>query len=131
MREKLIVIISIFISMILVAAGLSINQNETSSSETSTTVVREENGTQYIHILAQGGYKPDQITAKGNLPTILEVETNGTYDCSSALTIPKLGYEKFLPPTGITTIEIPKNLTTNSLDILCSMGMFSATIKFS
>lgn len=94
------------------------------------TNVRLENGTQYIRITAKSGYHPKQIQAKANVPTIVEVETNGTYDCSSALTIPALGYRNALPATGITNITIAKEKATGTVDVLCSMGMYRSAITF-
>ncbi len=92
--------------------------------------VSEENGIQKIKMLARGGYNPNQITAKANVETVLQIETKGTYDCSSAVSIPKLNYNKNLPATGSTKIQIPANMATDALEILCSMGMFRATINF-
>lgn len=131
MWKKATIILSIVISLGLIWVALSGNKDESSNLQTSSSVVREENGVQYIRILARGGYSPKQITAKANMPTVVEVETKGTYDCSAALTIPQLDYNKFLPATGVTTIEVPKNLAVNSLDITCSMGMYSSVINFS
>lgn len=130
MLQKFIVALGIFISLGLVWAALSVNPEQEGSLQGNSNVVREENGTQYIRITARGGYSPDQITAKANMPTVLEIETKGTYDCSSSLNIPKLNYREFLPATGITKIDVPQNLTTAPLDILCGMGMYTSTINF-
>ncbi len=130
MSPKIIVAVSIIISAGLIWAGLSMRGNEQMPAE-KTEAVREENGVQYIRVLARGGYSPSQITAKANMPTVLEIETKGTYDCSASLTIPQLNYQKFLPATGITKVEIPKNLAMNSLDLVCSMGMYSSTVNLS
>lgn len=129
MWKNATIVLSIIICFGLIWGILSSN-NDQLNVQTDFVPVREENGTQYIHILARGGYFPRQIKAKANMSTMLEIETKGTYDCSAALTIPKLGYQKFLPGTGITNIEIPKNVAINSLDILCSMGMYHTTINF-
>ena len=92
--------------------------------------VRMENGVQIVHILARGGYTPKQVIAKGGVPTKLEVETKGTYDCSSTFNIPSLGYKKILPPTGVTNIDIPTQPAGSSLLALCAMGMYSLGIQF-
>jgi plastocyanin domain-containing protein len=92
--------------------------------------VHIENGVQIIRVLAFGGYSPKLIHAQSEIPTKLEVETKGTYDCSSAFTIPSLEYMKILPPTGITTIDIPPQSTGSSLLALCGMGMYSLEIQF-
>jgi plastocyanin domain-containing protein len=131
MWKKATIALSIIISLGLVWGIISINKDDPSNLQTNSNIVREENGVQYIRILARGGYSPKQITAKANMPTVLEIETKGTYDCSAALAIPKLGYQQFLPPTGVTKVEVPQNLASDSLDITCSMGMYSSVINFS
>lgn len=100
------------------------------TAEAVVQSVRIENGVQIIHVLARGGYNPKQVTAKGGIPTKLEVETKGTYDCSSAFTIPSMGYKKMLPPTGITSIDLPSQPAGSSLLALCGMGMYSLGIQF-
>lgn len=125
--KKILITLSIALSLGLIWVALSTNGEPATQS---SDVVRVENGTQYIRIVARGGYSPKQISATANMLTVLEIETKGTYDCSAALTIPKLGYSQFLPPTGVTKIEVPKNLATNSLDVTCSMGMYNSVINF-
>lgn len=130
MWKKATIALSVIISLGLIWGALSINKNDSSDVQSSVNTIREENGVQYIRILARGGYFPRQITAKANMPTVLELETRGTYDCSSALTIPQLNYRKILPATGITKIEVPNDLAINSLDILCGMGMYRSVVNF-
>lgn len=93
-------------------------------------VTREENGTQIIRILARGGYSPRQISAKAGMPVRIEMETKGTYDCSSVFVIPSLKYQKRLPPTGVTVIDVPAQKSGSSLTGLCGMGMYSFEIEF-
>lgn len=89
--------------------------------------VRE--GVQYITITARGGYSPRVSTAQANIPTKLIVRTNGTYDCSSALVIRSIGYQKILPQTGEEVIDlgVPERGTIQGL---CSMGMYNFKIDF-
>lgn len=110
---------------------LTPNTDKTGVTPNNSVTVREENGIQYIHILAKAGYTPGQAQAKANMPTVLEVETKGTYDCSSTINIPQIGYRNSLSPTGTTKIEIPKDKTSEPLEILCGMGMYRATVNFS
>lgn len=130
MWKKITILLSTIISLGLIWLSISVNTDGSPGLQTGPNVLREENGVQYIRILARAGYSPKQITAKANMPTVLEIETKGTYDCSAALTIPKLDYQKFLPANGITKIEVSKSLATGSFDILCSMGMYSSEINF-
>ena len=88
------------------------------------------NGRQIIDIGAKGGYLPRQTLAKANMPTAIKVKTNGTFDCSSAIAIPSLGYEASLPPTGETLIDVPPQPAGSTLRGLCAMGMYSFTVQF-
>lgn len=128
--QKLIIVFSIVMSVGLIGFALNLNRNELASIPSMNQAVREENGVQYIRVQARGGYSPRMITAKADIPTVLEIETKGTYDCSAAFTIPQLGYQEFLPATGVTKIEISKELAMNSITGLCSMGMYSFTLNF-
>lgn len=92
--------------------------------------VRIENGTQFIHVVARGGYTPNVVIAKAGIPTKLEMETKGVYDCSASFTIPSLGYKQILSPTGVTTIDIPTQAPGSSLRGLCAMGMYSLNMQF-
>ncbi len=92
--------------------------------------VRVENGTQIITIGAKGGYRPRATAAKANLPTKLEVVSNGTFDCSSAIAIPQLGYRANLPPNGTTEINVPPQAAGTTLRGMCQMGMYSFTLIF-
>ena len=96
----------------------------------SSQSVREENGVQIIRVLARGGYSPRRIAAKSGMPVRLELETKGSYDCSTAFTMPALGIRKQLPATGVTKINIPAQQSGSVLRGLCSMGMYSFDIQF-
>lgn len=128
MSQKFYVAITMLISAGLIWTVLSPSSKP--QSDGNTNVVRVENGVQYISVFARGGYSPNQIEAKANIPTVIEVETKGTYDCSAALTIPQLNYQEFLPSSGVTEIKVPAERAVNSLNLLCSMGMYGATINF-
>lgn len=125
MKEKIILVSSVFISLALIFFALSWGGEQSSGD-----VVREENGVQIISVLARGGYSPGEIVAKAGVPTRLDVATKGTYDCSSALVIPSLDYQKFLPSTGVTSIDIPAQSSGAKINGLCSMGMYSFEIVF-
>ena len=88
-------------------------------------------GTQVIDIVAKGGYAPKLTTATADMPTVLRVKTDGTYDCSSAIRIPSLGYSKTMEATGITEITVPPQKAGSTLQGVCAMGMYSFQITFS
>jgi len=104
-----------------------------SASETPLPAVAatlSADGTQLIDITAKGGYAPRVVEAKAGVPTVLRVATSGTFDCSSSIVIPKLGYQKFLKPTGTEDISISAEQAQGNLQGTCSMGMYSFQIKF-
>lgn len=126
MKEKIIFILTLAASIIFIAAVIFVFPK----TEEKISGIKEENGVQIIQIFARNGFTPKKITAKAEMPTRLEVETKGTYDCSSALVIPTLSYKKNLPQTGITKIEIPTQEKGSNITGLCAMGMYSFSIDF-
>ncbi|KKU79439.1 MAG: putative membrane protein [Parcubacteria group bacterium GW2011_GWA2_47_7] len=117
----------IFILWLVISSG---SGRQGGVTENLAETVRMENGVQIIHIIARGGYRPSNITASAGVATKLEMETKGAYDCSLAFTIPSLGYQKMLPPSGLTLVDIPVQSPGSSLQGLCSMGMYAVNIKF-
>lgn len=124
-------ITSIVIAAILII-GIGIvffDQSRSSSNAQSTQNVEIRNGVQYVTINAKGGYSPKVSNAEANIQTKLIVKTSGTYDCSTALVIRSIGYQKTLSPTGEEVIDLgtPEDGT---LQGLCSMGMYNFVINF-
>lgn len=93
--------------------------------------VSVEGGKQIVEIGVKGGYTPKASTAKADTPTVLRMKTDGTFDCSSGVTIPTLGYRKVLPQTGTTDIEIPAQKAGTTLEGVCTMGMYHFSVSFS
>jgi plastocyanin domain-containing protein len=85
---------------------------------------------QVVTISAKGGYSPRVTVAKADTLTTLKVTTHGTFDCSSALTIPSIGYRANLPPSGETLVELPPQKAGTKIQGLCSMGMYNFSIAF-
>lgn len=104
--------------------------NDTSKAVSASTNVSTEGDKQVIEIVAKGGYSPTATVAKANMPTILRVKTNGTYDCSTNLRIKSLSYSNNLPATGITDIEVPAQTDGATIAGLCSMGMYHFAVNF-
>lgn len=128
------IIIACIAFTILAVGGIVmlLNGNETPTVATSTgqTNVAVVDGKQIIQINAKGGYAPRVTVAKANMPTVINVQTNGTFDCSSALTIPAVGFRKNLPATGVTPIEIPAQQAGATVKGVCSMGMYNFAVNF-
>jgi plastocyanin domain-containing protein len=85
-------------------------------------------GTQIITLSAKGGYQPKRSVAAAGLPTILRVNTNGTFDCSSALRIPSLKVSENLPMNGTTDIKLG-TLSAGTIPGNCGMGMYPFEIQ--
>ena len=86
-------------------------------------------GKQIIEIKAKGGFLPRESVAKAGITTVLRLNTNGTFDCSSSVRIPSMNISKVLPSTGTTDIDLGSpNVTT--LHGSCGMGMYPFEIKF-
>lgn len=99
----------------------------TTNGQTNVAVV---DGKQVIQINAKGGYAPRVTIAKANTPTIINVATNGTYDCSSALTVAAVGFRQNLPANGVTPIEIPPQKPGTTIKGVCAMGMYNFAVNF-
>lgn len=87
-------------------------------------------GKQIIEIRVKGGYQPRKSVVKAGVPTVIRFVTNGTFDCSSAVTIPSKKISKSLPSTGTTDIELGTP-DAGTLSGTCGMGMYSFEISFS
>ncbi len=125
--------VSIIITLGLIVAVGIIFAGGSKTNNTGEAVQNSEikDGVQYITILASGGYSPQTSTAKAGIPTKLIVKTNGAYDCSASLVIRDVGFQKILPQTGETEIDIGTKNRGETLQGVCSMGMYSFVINFS
>ncbi len=124
------VIQNILIVLALLLGGFFLFGSSNSTPEMTANNVVQNSENQTIAVHAKGGYSPKVTSAKAETPAILQMVTEGTYDCSSALTIPSLGIRTNLSPTGITEIEIPPQKPGTTVEGLCSMGMYRFVINF-
>ncbi|HMP67258.1 MAG TPA: hypothetical protein PKA60_00720 [Candidatus Paceibacterota bacterium] len=134
-----IIAVAVIISgMILLSSNSDKNENlqygnnnfQIDTSAPSVDNVSVVDGVQIITITAKGGYSPRTTNAKADIPTVIKMDTAGTFDCSSALAIPNLSYRSYLPPSGETLIDIPAQKSGTKLQGLCSMGMYNFAINF-
>lgn len=125
-------IISLAVSAVLIGWAFWIASPRSTVDGDSGTLptVAIVDGIQIIDITAKGGYSPRVVVAKAGVPTTLRMGTNGTFDCSASLVIPKLSYQKFLPPSGTTEVAISAEQAQGTLQGLCSMGMYSFQVRF-
>jgi plastocyanin domain-containing protein len=134
MKTTTVSIISIIVAIMFLGGVIVLSQPPSSGDSSAGSTpnnVSIIDGKQVIEITAKGGYSPRNTIAKANMPTVLKVKTNGTFDCSSGLSIPSIGYQEYLPSSGETLIEIPQQKENSTLQGLCSMGMYNFEIKFS
>jgi uncharacterized protein len=101
-----------------------------SNAEGTRQNVEIRDGVQYVKINAKGGYQPGITNAQAGIPTKLVMKTNGTYDCSLALVLPSINFQKMLPLSGETEIDLGTPSSGELFKGLCSMGMYNFTINF-
>ena len=133
-NASIIITLALIIAIGLIfTAGSKSSNNKVSPAQGAQSVQNSEikNGIQYITINAKSGYSPRLSQAKAGIPTKLIVKTDGTYDCSASLAIHSIGYQKILPQTGETEIDLGTPKAGEPLQGVCGMGMFSFVINFS
>ena len=123
-------LIAITILIIAIFGSIFIIGSNGNGNSTSIENLQIKNGIQYITINAGGGYSPRVSSAKAGIPTKLIVKTNGVYDCSSSLAIHSIGFQKILPQTGETEIDIGTPKAGIPLQGVCGMGMYNFLINF-
>lgn len=121
-------IISIILALVLIFGAIFLSRNS-SGGDVSVNNVKIVDGVQVIEISAKGGYSPRKSVAKSGLPTILRIDTNGTFDCSAVVRIPGLNITKNLPQSGVTDIDLGTS-TLGKLNGSCGMGMYPFEINF-
>ena len=129
MNNKFIAIVVLVGSLLIGGAILFSGHSSSQVAGGTANNVSMVDGKQIIELNVKGGYSPKLTTAKAGVSTVLKLNTNGTFDCSSAVRIPSMGISKNLPPSGTTEIDLgtPKVAT---LDGVCVMGMYSFKIDF-
>jgi plastocyanin domain-containing protein len=114
--------------VLLVSGGGGPQSN--SAQVASTSAVTIEGEKQIINISVRGGYNPNKIDAKANIATVIRMTTKNSFDCSTALVIPKLSFRQNLPTTGVTDIPVTAQTAGSKINGTCSMGMYNFQINF-
>ena len=132
MQQRAVIAVSIVISGALIAgAVLLLNRATSLEMRADGNNVSVVDGRQIIEIEAKAGYWPRYTLAEADIPSVLRILTNGTFDCSLALTIPALGYYDYLPSFGATDIQVPPQAAGTVLRGLCTMaGMYNFAVRF-
>ncbi len=122
------VLISITIVLILIIGAIFVSRPNLEPSPVQNVEIKD--GIQFITINAKGGYFPNVSEAKAGIPTKLIVKTGNTFDCSSALVIKSINYQKILKQNGETEIDIGTPIEGEPFQGTCSMGMYNFKINF-
>ncbi len=115
-------------ALIIIGAYFFFVANTTKAPMVSLIEVKD--GIQYVTIQVKGGYSPRITLAKADIPTKLVMKTNETRDCSSSLIVKSIGYQKVLPPTGETVIDIGTKKKGEIVEGVCNMGMYGFKVEF-
>jgi plastocyanin domain-containing protein len=126
---SIIVTLGLIIALGIIFLGDSKPKDNNTTEETMSNI-EIKNGVQYITVKAGGGYAPNVSFAKAGIPTKLIMKTNGIYDCSASLVIRSINFQKILPQTGETEIDLGIPKAGEPLRGVCGMGMYSFEIDF-
>lgn len=111
---------------IIFTSGGNNTGNITSDSGKNIEII---DGVQYVTVTARGGYSPRNSVVQSGIPTKLIMKTENTYDCSLALVIRSIGFQKMLESSGEEIIDLGILESGSTLQGTCSMGMYSFAIK--
>jgi plastocyanin domain-containing protein len=123
-------IISILVGLALIGGALAIvpggSKKDGGASANNVSI---SEGEQIIEIKAKGGYFPRRVVAKAGIHTIIRFATEGTFDCSSSVLIPRLNINENFPISGTTDIDLGSP-EAGTLQGSCGMGMYPFEIEF-
>jgi plastocyanin domain-containing protein len=86
----------------------------------SATVGKE--GVQELKITVKGGYSPDVIVVRENVPVRLNFYRDETASCSERVIFSDFGISRELPPFKTTSIEFTPD-RTGEFTFMCGMSM--------
>lgn len=131
MNSKINLLLGVML-IILFGVGiyLAVKVNNSKNLETQNLESNDYSNANILELTAKAGYQPAQLQGEANRETILRIKTTNSFDCSTALVIPKLKIQKNLPPTGITEIKIPPQKPGTKIAGTCSMGMYHFSMNF-
>lgn len=128
------IFISILISVTIIVGTIYLVSDNSGSAKSDVLIsdnVVVKDGVQYVTVVAKSGYSPRVSTVKSDFPTKLLVKTNGTYDCSVALVIRSVNFQKILQPSGEELIDLGVLKLGEKVQGVCGMGMYNFQIKTS
>jgi plastocyanin domain-containing protein len=88
----------------------------------SVAATIDETGVQEIKITVKGGYSPDVIVVKENVPVRLDFFRDETASCSEEVIFGSFGIARHLPAFKTTPVEFTPN-KTGEFTFTCGMNM--------
>lgn len=128
-HTAVLLVVALVLIFIFSIQQSTVNTNSEISAENSPQAIID-GSIQYVDVKAKGGYSPSEIIAKAGVETVLRMNTQNTFDCGTAFTIPQLGVYKQLPVTGTTEFKLGAREKGEEIVGTCTMGMYVFTIKF-
>lgn len=128
-KSHTFIFVSVIVALLVIIGAMYFSGNSKNAKDENVNNVTVVDGKQIVEIKAKGGYTPVHSVAKAGIPTILRVDTNGTFDCSSSIRIPSLNIGQNLPMSGSTDIDIGIE-QAGIFQGTCGMGMYPFDIKF-
>ena len=135
-KSNILMIVALILAVMIIFFAMNYTSDKPFVNDGGEKVIEENvnnvsivDGKQIVEIKAKGGYHPVHSVAKSGIPTILRLDTNGTFDCSSSVRIPSMNISKNLPMSGTTDIDIGIQ-KVGTFQGTCGMGMYPFDIKF-
>jgi P-type Cu+ transporter len=89
---------------------------------------QQAGGTQEVTIVVAGGYEPDVVVAKKDVPLWLTFDRRESTPCSDEVVLPEFEIRRPLPAFEKTTIQVlPRRI--GEFPFSCGMNMLHGTIK--
>jgi len=85
-------------------------------------------GPQEIHVLVKGGYKPDVIVARPDVPLRIHFRREEASPCSEEVVFPDFGVHRQLPAFETTVIDLPA-ARAGTYRFACGMDMMRGVLR--
>lgn len=114
-------------SLVLAGSRYSLDNWLWAFKNTFLTQALDKPANQFTINATSRGYFPNRLTVKAGEPVTLDLTTSSNFSCTSVFTIPSLGINRSLPPTGNTQVTFTPT-RRGPLVFSCGMGMFTGII---
>ena len=86
-------------------------------------------GYQVVHVVVDGGYRPDAIIARAGIPIQLVFRRDDDDACTERVVFSGPRLDRRLAPTGTTTVHLPAQ-PPGLVRFTCGMGRYRGRIEF-